>query len=155
MTMARALSLRAAVAAAVFFLALAPHAGAQVVGRQVVVPPGGQASATLSPGIRVGDVLYLSGQLGMSRESPDSTIGGQTTRALENIKRVVEAAGATMGHITKCTVFLTNVADFRGMNQAYTQAFPKEPPARSTVVVAALVVPDAKVEIECIAAGLK
>jgi 2-iminobutanoate/2-iminopropanoate deaminase len=129
--------------------------GAQAPGRQVVTPPGGRPSATLSPAIRVGDVLYLSGQLGTSREAADTTIGGQTTRALENLKRVVEAAGATMGHIAKCTVFLTSVADFQGMNRAYTQFFPKEPPARSTVVVAALVVPDAKVEIECIAAGLK
>jgi 2-iminobutanoate/2-iminopropanoate deaminase len=60
-----------------------------------------------------------------------------------------------MGHIAKCTVFLTNAADFQGMNRAYVQFFPKEPPARSTVVVAALVIPDAKVEIECLAAGLK
>ena len=60
-----------------------------------------------------------------------------------------------MEDIAKCTVFLTNVADFRGMNESYTKFFPKAPPARSTVVVAALVSPAAKVEIECIAAGLK
>ena len=136
-------------------LALASTACAQSTARTVVAPAGASPSATLSPAIRVGDVLYMSGQLGMSRESPDTTIAGQTTRTMENIKRVVEAAGATMEHITKCTVFLTNVADFRGMNQAYVKFFPKAPPARSTVVVAALVVPDAKVEIECLAAGLK
>jgi 2-iminobutanoate/2-iminopropanoate deaminase len=151
--MSRSIMLHTAVLTAT--LALASSACAQPAGRRVVAPAGASPSATLSPAIRVGDVLYLSGQLGMSRESPDTTIAGQTTRTMENIKRVVEAAGATMEHITKCTVFLTNVADFRGMNQAYVKFFPKEPPARSTVVVAALVVPDAKVEIECIAAGLK
>jgi enamine deaminase RidA (YjgF/YER057c/UK114 family) len=56
-----------------------------------------------------------------------------------------------MANVLKCTVFLTDVKEFQGMNSAYTQAFPKEPPARSTVVVAALVSAAAKVEIECIA----
>src|SRR5881392_2564532 len=68
-------------------------AGAQ---RQPVVPQGMSASATLTPGIRHGDVIYTSGQLGLSREAPDSTIQGQTKKALENVKAVVEAAGSTM-----------------------------------------------------------
>ena len=120
--------------------------------KQVVVPPGVTPSATLSPGIRHGDVLYVSGQLGTSRDAPDSTIQGQTRRALDNVRAVVEAAGSSMSNVLKCTVFLVNVADFAGMNQAYTQVFTKEPPTRSTVAVAALVSPSAKVEIECIAA---
>lgn len=119
--------------------------------RQPVVPQGMSASATLTPGIRDGNVLYVSGQLGTSRQSPDSTIEGQTKRALENVQKVVEAAGGTMANVLKCTVFLADVKDFAGMNRAYSEAFPKEPPARSTVVVAALVSPAAKVEIECIA----
>jgi 2-iminobutanoate/2-iminopropanoate deaminase len=110
------------------------------------------ASATLTPGIRYGDMLYVSGQTGTSRTAPDSTIQGQTKRALENVQRVVEAAGGTMANVVKCTVFLADNKDFQGMNAAYREAFPKEPPARSTVVVAALVSPSAKVEIECIAA---
>ena len=153
--MSRISHVHAAVLTAAVSLMMASTACAQASGRTVVAPAGASPSATLSPGIRVGDVLYLSGQLGTSRDPADTTIGGQTRRALENTKRVVEAAGATMEHIVKCTVFLTNAADFRGMNQAYTKFFPKAPPARSTVVVAALVVPDAKVEIECLAAGLR
>jgi 2-iminobutanoate/2-iminopropanoate deaminase len=94
----------------------------------------------------------VSGQLGTSRDAPDSTIQGQTKRALENVQKIVEAAGSTMANVLKCTVFLADVKDFAGMNSAYTQFFPKEPPARSTVAVAALVSPTAKVEIECIAA---
>ncbi len=120
--------------------------------KQAVVPQGMAASATLTPGIRNGNTLYVSGQLGVSRDAPDSTIEGQTKKSLENIQRVVEAAGAHMSDVTKCTVFLANLKDFAGMNSAYTQVFTKEPPARSTVVVAALVSPAAKVEIECIAA---
>lgn len=120
--------------------------------KQIVTPPGANPSGMFSAGVRVGDVLYVSGQLGLRRDAPDSTIEGQARQALENTKRIVEAAGSSMPNVAKCTVFLVNVADFAGMNRVYREFFPTEPPARSTVVVAALVVPSAKVEIECIAA---
>jgi 2-iminobutanoate/2-iminopropanoate deaminase len=123
--------------------------------RQQVIPQGMSASATLSPGTRVGDIVYTSGQLGTARDAPDSTIQTQTKKALENVKAVVEAGGSTMANVLKCTVFLTDVKDFAGMNSVYSTFFPKEPPARSTVVVAALVSAAAKVEIECIAAVAK
>jgi 2-iminobutanoate/2-iminopropanoate deaminase len=123
--------------------------------RSSVVPQGMSVSATLSPGIRVGDIVYTSGQLGTARDAPDSTIQTQTKKALENVKAVVEAGGSTMANVLKCTVFLTDVKDFAGMNSVYSTFFPKEPPARSTVVVAALVSAAAKVEIECIAAVAK
>ncbi|HEY0931630.1 MAG TPA: RidA family protein [Gemmatimonas sp.] len=115
--------------------------------RQVVVGEGQRVSATLSPGIRVGNMIFASGQLGTSPN--DTTIAGQTTRSLENTEKVFKAAGTTLANAVKCTVFLTDVKDFQGMNGAYTKFFPSNPPARSTVVVAALVVPNAKVEIEC------
>ncbi|MEQ1690699.1 MAG: RidA family protein [Gemmatimonas sp.] len=120
--------------------------------RQPVIPAGQNASATLTPGIRVGNMIYASGQLGMRRDAPDTTVQGQTKVALENTQRVFEAAGTTMANTVKCTVFLIDVKDFAGMNQAYREFFPTSPPARSTVVVAALVVAGAKVEIECFAA---
>lgn len=120
--------------------------------RVPIVPKGMSVSATLTPGIRVGDVVYSSGQLGLRREAPDTTIQGQTTLSLENVKAVFEAAGTGMAHAAKCTVFLVDVKDFAGMNQSYRAFFPDSPPARSTVVVAALVSPAAKVEIECMAA---
>lgn len=133
-------------------LVLASCASAQVAPRTPVIPEGQRASATLTPGIRYGDVIYASGQLGTSRDNPNATIQDETRRALESTKRVFEAAGTTMAQTIKCTVFLVNVADFRGMNEAYAEFFPDSPPARSTVVIAALVVPNAKVEIECMAA---
>jgi 2-iminobutanoate/2-iminopropanoate deaminase len=120
--------------------------------KQVVTLPGSNPSPNLSAGIRVGDMLYASGQLGMRRDSPDSTIEGQTRQALENTKAVLEAGGTTMANVVKCTVFLLRAADFGGMNRVYREFFPKDPPARSTVVVAALVSPGALVEIECTAA---
>ena len=81
------------------------------------------------------------------------SIQGQTTNALNSIKAILEGAGSSMANVAKCTVFLVDIKDFPGMNQSYTAAFPKEPPARSTVIVAALVVPTGKVEIECIASA--
>jgi len=119
--------------------------------KQVVTPAGQNPSPNLSAGIRVGDILYVSGQLGMNRQAPDSTIEGQTRLALENTKRIIEAGGTTMDNVVKCTVFLTRQSDFQGMNRVYREFFPKDPPARSTVVVAALVSNGAVVEIECMA----
>lgn len=141
--------LRRAFALALFVLPAAAAAQAPV--RQVIVPEGQRAGGVLSPAIRVGDMVYASGQLGLNRQAPDTTIQGQTRLTLENTKRVLEAAGTTMDHVVKCTVFLTRAADFQGMNQVYREFFPNDPPARSTVVVAALVVPAALVEIECMA----
>ena len=138
-----------------FFLVATPCIAQQpapAAAKQVVTVPGTNPSANLSAGIRVGDMLYASGQLGMRRDAPDTTIEGQTRQALENTKGVLEAGGTSLANVVKCTVFLVNVADFGAMNRTYVQFFPKEPPARSTVVVAALVVPSAKVEIECMAA---
>ena len=120
--------------------------------RTVVATPEFQVTANLSPGIRAGDVLYTSGQLPGVRGQPmDTTIQGQTRQALDKIKAIVEAGGTTMPNVTKCTVFLIDVKDFQGMNSVYREFWPKDPPARSTVVVAALVSAGAKLEIECMA----
>ena len=72
--------------------------------------------------------------------------------ALEKMNPILAAAGTSSANIVKCTVFLVDAKDFGGMNKAYAEYFPKEPPARTTVVVAALVSPGAKLEVECIAA---
>ena len=63
----------------------------------------------------------------------------------------MELGGTTMDNVVKCTVFLTRAADFQAMNGVYRTYFPKDPPARSTVIVAALVTPSALIEIECMA----
>ncbi len=144
--------MRCSVAIALSFLVASTAAAQATTPRTPVIPEGQRASATLTPGIRVGDIVYASGQLGTSRDNPNATIQDETRRALESTKRVFEAAGTTMAQTIKCTVFLVNTADFSGMNEAYREFFPDSPPARSTVVIAALVVPNAKVEIECMAA---
>ncbi|HYW32195.1 MAG TPA: RidA family protein [Gemmatimonas sp.] len=131
--------------------ATSASASAQGSVREPIVPAGQSASATLTPGIKVGNLVFASGQLGMRRDAPDTTVVGQSRIALESTKKVFEAAGTTMAHVAKCTVYLIDAKDFAGMNQAYREFFPTTPPARTTVVVAALVSAGAKVEIECVA----
>jgi 2-iminobutanoate/2-iminopropanoate deaminase len=137
-----------ALAAFAFATPIVAHAQA----RQAVIPAGTAPNANLSPGTRVGNLVYSSGQLGLDRAAPDTTVGGQTKIALGSIKKVFETAGSSMAQALKCTVFLIDVKDFAGMNAAYQSFFPDSPPARTTVVVAALVAAGAKVEIECVAA---
>ncbi len=109
-----------------------------------------------SQAIRVGEMLYASGQVALDPATGQLVTGGiaeQTTRALENIKAVLTAAGLDMTHVIKTTVFLKNMSDFAAMNEIYAKYLAPDgavPPARSTVAVAALP-KDALVEIEIIA----
>lgn len=130
-------------------LALLAFAALPAVAESQTREPIGNPSRTLTPAIRVGNMVYTSGQLGMRRGAEDQGIQAQTRAALENIKRVLEQAGTDMAHVVKCTVFLVEASDFQGMNEVYAEFFPNSPPARSTVVIKALVVPGANVEIEC------
>lgn len=130
--------------------ALSATAQAQAQSRIIT----GRGSATLSNAVRVGDLVFASGALPSLAAGADTTIEGQTTSTLESIKRSLETAGTSINNAVKCTVFLIEGADFRGMNTAYSKFWTAEnpPPARTTVVVKALVVPNAKLEIECVAA---
>lgn len=135
--------LRPAVLLAALGIALPAVAAAQA--RE----PIGQPTATLTPAIRVGNLVFASGAL--PGRDADSTIQSQTTSTLNSIKRTLESAGTTIENAVKCTVYLVDGADFRGMNEAYAKFWPQNPPTRTTVVVKALVVPSAKLEIECMA----
>ena len=108
-----------------------------------------QGSAPLSEAVRVGDTIYLSGKLGLSREG-EQGITAETQRTMEAIKSSLEEKGATLSDVVKCTVFLADMADYGAMNDVYRQYFPENPPARSAVGAGSLVA-NALVEIECIA----
>ncbi|HVW77427.1 MAG TPA: RidA family protein [Alloacidobacterium sp.] len=109
-----------------------------------------------SQAVRIGDFLYTSGQVGLDPATGAVVEGGieaQTTRALENLKAVLEAAGTSLKNVVKTTVFLKNMGDFAAMNAIYAQYFAPEgvvAPARSTVEVARLP-KDGLVEVEAIA----
>ena len=105
-----------------------------------------------SPAIRAGDFIFVSGQGGFrdAEGRKVETIEGQTKQCLENIKRILEAAGSSLSDVVKVTVFLGNVNDFAKMNEVYQSYFTKELPTRSTAVTG-LVIPNMLIEMECIA----
>jgi 2-iminobutanoate/2-iminopropanoate deaminase len=97
--------------------------------------------------------LYLSGQVALDPATGELVPGGieeQTARALENLRAVLQAAGAGFEHVVRCGIFLVDLADFAKVNAVYARVFPGEPPARSTVQVAALP-RGARVEIDAVA----
>jgi len=111
------------------------------------------AGLPLSSAVRVGNLVFLSGQIGNipgTRQLADTGIAGQTRQTFENIKTVLAAAGSSMERVAKCTVFLADMRDYAGMNAVYATYFPGQKPARSTVAGTGLAM-GAKVEIECIA----
>jgi 2-iminobutanoate/2-iminopropanoate deaminase len=132
-------------------LALLP-AAARAQEKQVI-QPAGALGLPFSSAVRVGNMLYLSGQVGLqpgTRAVVPGGIGPETRQALENIQQVLAAAGSSMDRVVKCTVFLKDIADYAAMNQVYATFFPKDPPARSAVAGSGLAL-GARVEIECIA----
>ncbi len=106
-----------------------------------------------SQGVKVGRLIFTSGQLPMDPKTGklvDGKIEEQTERALENMKAVLESAGASMKDVVKVTVFLKDIGDFAGMNQVYSRYFSEDPPTRSCVQAVRLP-KDAVIEIESIA----
>ena len=121
--------------------------------RQVIQLPGAGVGLPFSAAVRVGNMLYLSGQIGVvpgTRQLGDTGIIGQTRQTLENVKATLAYAGSSLERVVKCTVFLLDIKDFAAMNAVYVTYFPKDPPARSTIAASGLAL-GAKVEIECLA----
>jgi 2-iminobutanoate/2-iminopropanoate deaminase len=107
-----------------------------------------------SQAIQSGSLLFLAGQIPLDPTTGkvvSGTIAEETERVIENVRAVLSAAGATLDNVVKTTVYLTNMADFAAFNETYARHFAKDPPARTTVAVAALPL-GVRVEIEAIAA---
>jgi len=103
--------------------------------------------------VRVGDLLFCAGQIPIDPASGNLISGDiktQTERALQNVKAILDDQQLTFANVVKSTVFMTNLADFAGMNEVYAKHFTGDFPARSTVQVAALP-KGANVEIEVVA----
>lgn len=96
-------------------------------------------------------LLFLSGQVGVREGKVVEGIEAQTRATLDNIKAVLECAGATLKDVVKVTVFITDMALWPKMNEVYAEYFPKDQPARSAFGVTALALPELLVEIECVA----
>ena len=115
-----------------------------------------QAPAAVGPysqAVRVGNFVYSAGQIPLVPETGklvEGDIEAQTRQVMQNLTAVLEAAGTNLANVVKTTIFVTDLGDFSVLNQVYGSYFAGDPPARSTVQVAALPL-DAKVEIEVVA----
>ncbi len=106
-----------------------------------------------SEAVRVGDILYLSGQIGNLPGTTELVPGGiteETRQTLENIRAVLERHGSSLDRIVKCTIFLADIGEWPSMNEVYVSFFGEEKPARSAVAGSGLAL-GARVEIDCIA----
>ncbi len=106
-----------------------------------------------SEAVRVGNMLYLSGQIGNLPGTTEMVPGGiaeETRQTLENIRTVLERHGSSLNQIVKCTVFLADIDEWPRMNEVYVTFFGEKKPARSAVAGSGLAL-GARVEIDCIA----
>jgi 2-iminobutanoate/2-iminopropanoate deaminase len=105
-----------------------------------------------SNGTKAGDYIFASGQIGHVDSKGNKLVGieAQTRQAMENIKAVLKAAGASFDNLVKTTIFLTNRNDFAKMNEVYRSYFTKNFPARSTFIISGMALPEMLIEIECI-----
>jgi len=106
-----------------------------------------------SQAIRVGNLVFTSGQIPLHPQTGDivgETAAEQARQVLQNLRAVLQAAGASLQNVVKTTIFLTDLSQFAAVNAVYAEFFPENPPARSTVQVAALP-RGVQVEIEAIA----
>jgi reactive intermediate/imine deaminase len=106
-----------------------------------------------SEAVRVGHMLYLSGQIGIDPATSKLAEGGiaaETRQTLENIKASLEKHGSSMTEVVKCTVYLADINEWAAMNKVYVTYFPSNPPARSALGTSGLAL-GSRTEIECMA----
>ena len=123
--------------------------------RTIATPRAPAAIGPYSQAVRSGSLLFCSGQIPLDPDSGQLVEGGieaQTVRVLDKLVAVLAAADLGLGNVVKTTVFLASMDDFPAMNEVYARYFDEDPPARSTIGVAALP-KGARVEIEAIASA--
>jgi 2-iminobutanoate/2-iminopropanoate deaminase len=112
-----------------------------------------KAIGPYSQAIRTENLVFTAGQVGLDPATMELVEGGveaQARQVLTNLKHVLESADSGLNYVVKTTVFLLDMRDFANMNMIYSEFFPENPPARSTVAVAELP-KGALIEIECVA----
>jgi 2-iminobutanoate/2-iminopropanoate deaminase len=111
-----------------------------------------EAIGPYSQAVKSGNLIFISGQVPVNPATGKiaEDIKAQTRQALDNLKAVLAAGGATLAQVMKTTVFLKNLDDFAVMNDIYKEYFPKDPPARSTIEVSRIP-RGSSIEIEAIA----
>ena len=124
-----------------------------MAGQVIATDAAPKAIGPYSQAIASGDLIFTSGQIPLVPATQALVTGdvrAQTERVMENLAAVLKAAGAGFEDVVKATIFLADLGDFAAVNEIYGKRFPKNPPARSTVQVAALP-KGARVEIDLIA----
>jgi 2-iminobutanoate/2-iminopropanoate deaminase len=106
-------------------------------------------TSPFSPVVKVGNLLFVSGQLGVGGGGPRG-IAAETTAAMNRISQLLKQAGSSLDRVAKCTVMLADMGEWAAMNEAYLAFFPDKRPARSSFGTSGLAY-DGRVEIECIA----
>jgi reactive intermediate/imine deaminase len=111
-----------------------------------------KTSLPFSAAVRVGNLLFVSGQMGTNEKSEivPGGIEAETRQTLANMKAILERHGSSLDRVVKCLVMMTDMKEWPAMNRVYVQHFPDHLPARSAFGCAALAL-DGRVEIECIA----
>jgi reactive intermediate/imine deaminase len=145
--------LAAAVTISIPLSASAAQGGIEYLNSGKVLP----ATLPFSEGVRVGNTLYLSGQLGIVPGSMKLAAGGiaeETRQAMQNIKTSLEANGFALTNLVKCTAMLADMSEWGAFNDVYKTFFPVHFPARSAFGTSGLAL-GARVEIECVAAVAK
>lgn len=141
---------RAALAAALVLVL----AGCATRSAPQYLTPYGPPVYPFSPAVRVGDLLFLSGQIGT--DSANRLVPGgieaETRQTMDNILDVLERTGLSLDRVVKCTVMLADMREWPAMNAIYATYFPRHKPARSALGANGLAL-GARVEIECIAAA--
>ena len=120
---------------------------------RIASPEAPEPRGPYSHAVRAGDFIYVSGQVAINPKTNQfepGTVADETRRTIENIRAILQAAGADLADVVKCSVFLADIRDFAAMNEVYAQFFGEAKPARSTVH-AMLPAPGMKVEIDCVA----
>lgn len=124
--------------------------------KQIIHSPAAPAPiGPYSQAVRVGDTVYLSGQIALDPATGDLITGdlvAETHQVMRNLQAVLAAAGLTFAQVVKTTIFLRDMADFATVNTVYGSYLDEAPPARETVAVAGLP-KDVRVEISMIAQG--
>ena len=114
--------------------------------------PYGPPTRPFSPAVRVGNMIYLSGQIGTPNQTANAVVPGgieaETRQTLENIKDVLVKSGSSMDRVVKCTAMLADMREWDRMNVIYASYFPTNKPARSALGANGLAL-GARVEIEC------
>lgn len=130
----------------------ASQARGKAARRRVLTDRAPKPGGPLSQAMVAGDTIYVAGQVAVDPRTGKAVEGGfeeQAVRVLENVKAIVEAAGATLSDVVRVNVYLSNLGDFAKMNEIYRRYFSEDYPARTTV--GAQLLAQYLIEVDCIA----